>query len=185
MLVVSILWSMWCLIDLILLLQAHPRLRPCTDTHCTRVIYALESPRPLRVTCEGCRTQFCFICNVEYHAPAHCETIKQWLQKCRDDSGTANYMAAHTKDCPNCGVVIEKNGGCNHMVSKSFKKVFSLLGKIVFIPWFSLVQWLHIDLILLSDQKTRLEYQILLLLSRVHSTFGCHMVFEGGGDVHH
>ncbi|VDM34004.1 unnamed protein product [Hydatigera taeniaeformis] len=95
--------------------EAHPRLRPCTGTHCTRVLYALEAPRALRVTCEGCGTQFCFACSVEYHAPAHCETIKQWLQKCRDDSGTANYMAAHTKDCPNCGVVIEKNGGCNHM----------------------------------------------------------------------
>ncbi|VDD76461.1 unnamed protein product [Mesocestoides corti] len=96
-------------------IKAHPRLRPCTDTHCTSIIYALEAPKPLRVTCETCGTQFCFSCSIEYHAPAHCETIKQWLQKCRDDSGTANYMAAHTKDCPNCGVLIEKNGGCNHM----------------------------------------------------------------------
>ncbi|VDK41229.1 unnamed protein product [Taenia asiatica] len=107
--------------------QAHPRLRPCTNTHCTRVLYALEVPRALRVTCGGCGTQFCFACSVEYHAPAHCETIKQWLQKCRDDSGTANYMAAHTKDCPNCGVVIEKNGGCNHMVCLAQSGFFQCL----------------------------------------------------------
>ncbi|VUZ55447.1 unnamed protein product [Hymenolepis diminuta] len=97
-------------------IEAHPRLRNCTDTHCDRVIYALEDPKPLRVTCDSCNTQFCFACSVEFHAPAQCETIKAWLQKCRDDSSTATYMAAHTKDCPQCGVVIEKNGGCNHMV---------------------------------------------------------------------
>ncbi|KAM7533313.1 hypothetical protein Aperf_G00000125915 [Anoplocephala perfoliata] len=97
------------------IIETHPRLRQCTNTHCDRVIYALEPPKALRVTCDACKTQFCFACSVEFHAPAQCETIKQWLQKCRDDSGTANYMAAHTKDCPNCGVVIEKNGGCNHM----------------------------------------------------------------------
>ncbi|KAM3180738.1 hypothetical protein ACTXT7_015721 [Hymenolepis weldensis] len=96
-------------------IEAHPRLRNCTDTHCDRVIYALEEPKPLRVTCDSCNTQFCFACSVEFHAPAQCETIKAWLQKCRDDSSTATYMAAHTKDCPQCGVVIEKNGGCNHM----------------------------------------------------------------------
>lgn len=97
-------------------LQAHTRLRVCTGTHCSSIIHALEEPKARRVTCETCGSQFCFSCGVEYHAPADCETIKLWLQKCRDDSGTAKYMAAHTKDCPNCSVLIEKNGGCNHMV---------------------------------------------------------------------
>ncbi|KAL7062346.1 hypothetical protein AAHC03_01656 [Spirometra sp. Aus1] len=97
------------------MIAAHPRLRPCTNSRCSSVVYALEEPRARKVHCETCGTDFCFACGMEYHAPTDCETIKRWLQKCRDDSGTATYMAAHTKDCPHCGVCIEKNGGCNHM----------------------------------------------------------------------
>lgn len=37
------------------------------------------------------------------------------LVRCADDSETANYISAHTRDCPKCHICIEKNGGCNHM----------------------------------------------------------------------
>ena len=39
-----------------------------------------------------------FKCAGNYHAPTDCETIKRWLTKCADDSETANYISAHTKD---------------------------------------------------------------------------------------
>jgi len=65
--------------------------------------------------------------------------MKKWDQKCKDDSETANWLNANTKDCiaypspcrrvgslsssspctlagPKCHTAIEKNGGCNHMV---------------------------------------------------------------------
>lgn len=35
---------------------------------------------------------------MDYHAPTDCSTIKKWLTKCADDSETANYISAHTKD---------------------------------------------------------------------------------------
>jgi hypothetical protein len=41
---------------------------------------------------------FSFQCGGEYHAPTDCDTIKRWLTKCADDSETANYISAHTKD---------------------------------------------------------------------------------------
>ncbi|KAL1477163.1 hypothetical protein MTO96_035963, partial [Rhipicephalus appendiculatus] len=59
-----------------------------------------------------------------YHAPADCDTIKKWITKCADDSETANYISAHTKDCPRCHICIEKNGGCNHMQCYSCKYDF-------------------------------------------------------------
>ncbi|XP_062522196.1 E3 ubiquitin-protein ligase ARIH2-like [Corticium candelabrum] len=95
--------------------EAHPRLRWCPGVDCDFIIQApVSSAR--KVQCHSCSTSFCFCCGDEYHAPADCITIQQWLHKCKDDSETANYIRANTKDCPRCQVCIEKNGGCNHMV---------------------------------------------------------------------
>ena len=41
---------------------------------------------------------FSFKCGLDYHAPTDCDVIKKWLTKCADDSETANYISAHTKD---------------------------------------------------------------------------------------
>ena len=41
---------------------------------------------------------FSFKCGIEYHAPTDCDVIKKWLTKCADDSETANYISANTKD---------------------------------------------------------------------------------------
>ncbi|XP_076336535.1 E3 ubiquitin-protein ligase ari-2 isoform X5 [Tachypleus tridentatus] len=94
--------------------RSHPELRYCPGPNCTYVARAKEA-QSKRVTCKHCKTSFCFKCGTDYHAPTDCETIKRWLTKCADDSETANYISAHTKDCPKCHICIEKNGGCNHM----------------------------------------------------------------------
>eukprot|EP01121_Diplochlamys_sp_Union-15-3_P002140 TRINITY_DN1185_c0_g1_i2.p1 TRINITY_DN1185_c0_g1~~TRINITY_DN1185_c0_g1_i2.p1 ORF type:complete len:622 (+),score=122.87 TRINITY_DN1185_c0_g1_i2:56-1921(+) len=69
------------------------------------------------VTCK-CGFSFCFTCHNEAHAPASCAQVKEWIRKCQDDSETVNWIGANTKDCPNCSVAVEKNGGCNHMVCR-------------------------------------------------------------------
>ena len=45
------------------------------------------------------------------------QMLKNWKKKCEDDSETANWVNVNTKDCPKCHFTIEKNGGCNYMVS--------------------------------------------------------------------
>lgn len=37
----------------------------------------------------------------------------------KNDSGTAHWVAANTKECPKCKATIEKNGGCNHMTCRN------------------------------------------------------------------
>ncbi|CAL8074279.1 unnamed protein product [Calicophoron daubneyi] len=106
------------------MVACHPSLQFCVGADCPVVIHALEPPKARRVSCSKCNAEFCFLCTEAYHAPASCEIMKRWLVKCRDDSGTASYMAAHTKDCPNCHVCIEKNGGCNHMQCTKCKHDF-------------------------------------------------------------
>jgi len=65
-----------------------------------------------------CSFRFCFSCHHEAHAPALCEQVKLWQKKCSDDSETGHWLGANTKDCPRCGVFVEKNGGCNHMTCR-------------------------------------------------------------------
>lgn len=103
--------------------RTHPELRYCPGPNCNIIIRAKEH-KSKRVICKHCKTSFCFRCGTDYHAPADCETIKKWITKCVDDSETANYISAHTKDCPKCHICIEKNGGCNHMQCYSCKYDF-------------------------------------------------------------
>lgn len=93
---------------------SHPYLRFCVGPNCS-MIFKAKQVLAKRVVCPQCKSMFCFKCGDSYHAPTDCVTIKNWLTKCADDSETANYFSAHTKDCPNCNICIEKNGGCNHM----------------------------------------------------------------------
>lgn len=75
------------------------------------------------VACE-CKHRFCFGCILSDHQPAPCTLVKKWLKKCADDSETANWISAHTKECPKCNSTIEKNGGCNHMTCRKCKHEF-------------------------------------------------------------
>ena len=95
-------------------IDEHPNLRFCPGVDCDRIASAVVA-KARRVQCEKCRTTFCFACGHDYHAPLTCDVLKQWKLKCEDDSETANYIVANTKSCPACHVLIEKNGGCNHM----------------------------------------------------------------------
>jgi ariadne-2 len=97
-------------------------LRHCPGVECDRVVWA--RPQAGRIQCDGCDTQFCFMCSYPYHAPNSCETIKKWHLKCQDDSETQNYILVHTRDCPACKVCIEKNGGCSHMTCNRCKHEF-------------------------------------------------------------
>lgn len=100
-----------------------PELRFCPGTNCP-VIIRSHDLSPKKATCKECQTSFCFLCGNNYHAPTNCITIKKWLTKCEDDSETANYISANTKDCPRCNICIEKNGGCNHLSCSNCKHDF-------------------------------------------------------------
>lgn len=72
----------------------------------------------------NCNHSFCFGCALSDHQPAPCPLVKKWLKKCEDDSETANWISANTKECPKCVSTIEKNGGCNHMTCRKCKHEF-------------------------------------------------------------
>ncbi|KAJ2815797.1 hypothetical protein FBU31_006795, partial [Coemansia sp. 'formosensis'] len=53
------------------------------------------------VNCK-CGKAFCFGCKVDDHMPAPCYLVDKWLRKCKDDSETANWLKANTKECTKC-----------------------------------------------------------------------------------
>ncbi|TKA30353.1 hypothetical protein B0A50_02580 [Salinomyces thailandicus] len=75
------------------------------------------------VNCD-CKHAFCFGCTLADHQPCPCALVRKWLKKCEDDSETANWISANTKECPKCGSTIEKNGGCNHMTCRKCRHEF-------------------------------------------------------------
>lgn len=67
---------------------------------------------------------FCYNCMTDDHTPCPCEIAKEWMKLCKDETETKHWIAANTKDCPKCGSIIEKNGGCNQMVCAKCKYEF-------------------------------------------------------------
>uniref|UniRef100_A0A7S3PJG6 RBR-type E3 ubiquitin transferase n=1 Tax=Aplanochytrium stocchinoi TaxID=215587 RepID=A0A7S3PJG6_9STRA len=94
----------------------------CPSAGCDRAISA--SGAVSQVVCDGCNFRFCFRCGVEAHSPASCKTLATWLEKCNNESETANWIIANTKTCPKCSIRIEKNQGCNHMICRVCKEHF-------------------------------------------------------------
>lgn len=99
-------------------------LKWCPAPNCVYVVDCGIKKRELgrivpTVRCD-CGHNFCFGCILTDHLPAPCSIVKKWMKKCEDDSETANWISANTKECPKCNSTIEKNGGCNHMTWYAF-----------------------------------------------------------------
>jgi ariadne-1 len=103
-------------------------LKWCPSPNCVFAVDCKVKSRDLgrivpTVNCD-CGHQFCFGCTLNDHQPAPCNLVKKWLKKCEDDSETANWISANTKECPRCHSTIEKNGGCNHMTCRKCRHEF-------------------------------------------------------------
>ncbi|CAF3039456.1 unnamed protein product [Rotaria sp. Silwood2] len=70
------------------------------------------------ISCDMCKTIFCFQCLKQWHDPVQCSLLQKWEKKNRDESMTCEWIVANTKECPSCHSSIEKNGGCNHMTCR-------------------------------------------------------------------
>ena len=64
-----------------------------------------------------CGWDFCFLCLEESHVPCDCEMAKLWRESTLDKGSGEDFiwMKENTKNCPKCGINIQKNQGCNHM----------------------------------------------------------------------
>lgn len=97
--------------------DCNKHLRWCPKAGCSRAV-KVEFVKFKPVICQ-CKMVFCFLCNEAWHFPLKCDLLKKWAKKCSDESETFTWIAANTKDCPNCKSPIEKNGGCNRILCRN------------------------------------------------------------------
>lgn len=108
-------------------------MRWCPLSDCSNVI-KVQKIEAKPVGC-NCGHIFCFKCAENWHEPVTCEKLKLWLSSDDDETeldsddemdpnkrkelqealDNKTWIANNARKCPNCNVIIEKNGGCNHI----------------------------------------------------------------------
>lgn len=66
------------------------------------------------ITCQTCDTEFCYFHSNAHSGKSCVEYHKQSLESDRANIEYAN-VTLHAKPCPNCGISVSKEGGCNQM----------------------------------------------------------------------
>mmetsp|Transcript_4026 Transcript_4026/g.7621 ORF Transcript_4026/g.7621 Transcript_4026/m.7621 type:complete len:552 (+) Transcript_4026:279-1934(+) len=111
-------WRKW---ELRSFVDLNKNMRWCPGADCDKV--AVSKTGEGEANCE-CGRDFCLKCGEEPHSPVSCKDFEKWLEKCQNESETANWILANTKKCPKCYTRIEKNQGCNHITCQQCKYDF-------------------------------------------------------------
>uniref|UniRef100_T1IWJ2 RING-type domain-containing protein n=1 Tax=Strigamia maritima TaxID=126957 RepID=T1IWJ2_STRMM len=93
----------------------HPDLRCSPGSNCNTIIHTNQSENN-HVTCSKCGN--------DVHAPADCDMMQKWMEKCAGDVESVRYLNENTKDCPICHVCIEKDGGCDSIRCVNCENIF-------------------------------------------------------------
>lgn len=101
-------------------IEKSKNMKYCPAPRCEKVAVG-SGITTVRCSCNYC---FCFKCGEEAHDPCSCAQLSEWIEKCMNESETANWILANTRKCPQCTTRIEKNQGCNHMTCKICKYEF-------------------------------------------------------------
>eukprot|EP01105_Mastigella_eilhardi_P007734 TRINITY_DN193_c0_g1_i4.p1 TRINITY_DN193_c0_g1~~TRINITY_DN193_c0_g1_i4.p1 ORF type:complete len:532 (+),score=148.65 TRINITY_DN193_c0_g1_i4:1459-3054(+) len=102
--------------------ENNPEVKWCPAPGCGNAVTSDNHVRGVGIC--TCGYKFCWECLEEAHPPASCFELKNWKKKCLDDSETQHWIMTNTQGCPKCKSVIEKNGGCNHMICRQCKYEF-------------------------------------------------------------
>lgn len=83
----------------------------CPAPNCT---YAIEVfVKDSEVLCK-CGNYFCFKCTKEGHKPVICELVTKWEIQGQESNGNLMELDNY-RNCPHCGILIERTEGCNRM----------------------------------------------------------------------
>lgn len=95
-----------------------------------------DNPENQKITCPSCDAKYCSNCLANHEEEVSCQVAKQQseAQQARQNQGARQarlneqaferWRNQHTKECPRCHAVIQKNGGCNHMTCQACRYDF-------------------------------------------------------------
>ncbi|ORX48245.1 hypothetical protein DM01DRAFT_1338709 [Hesseltinella vesiculosa] len=65
-------------------------------------------------TCSSCSITFCLQCGFENHSPQSCEENMKHMTLANDDTmQTVQWQLKHSRRCPSCSIMINRDEGCN------------------------------------------------------------------------
>ncbi|USP82263.1 hypothetical protein yc1106_09537 [Curvularia clavata] len=89
----------------------------CSTPDCDRFYRISTTEKSRTFDCDGCLSSICTSCHQSPHDGITCEANKALIKAAlQGDEELAKWKKENdVRDCPNCGVPIEKSFGCNHM----------------------------------------------------------------------
>lgn len=89
----------------------------CSTPDCDRFYRISNTEKPRTFDCDGCLSSICTSCHQNPHDGLTCEANKALIKAALEgDEELAKWKKDNdVRDCPKCGVPIEKAFGCNHM----------------------------------------------------------------------
>ncbi|KAF2260147.1 hypothetical protein CC78DRAFT_590584 [Lojkania enalia] len=93
----------------------------CPTPDCDHFYRSANASKPRIFDCDGCLSSICTGCHNTTHDGMSCETYKNMMKTATDGlEEFAKWKENNdVRDCPKCGVPIEKSEGCNHMHCRS------------------------------------------------------------------
>ncbi len=107
-----------------------PKPIKCISSTCEAIgLPDIQAPGYPQITCHQCSIRACAQCQIPWHENVTCaeHAAKQVDEKMSDpEKETLELMQSKDgKRCPNCHLVIEKDGGCDSMFCMGCKKYFN------------------------------------------------------------
>ena len=96
--------------------QHTQELKYCTTPDCQQIYRHSTNTRILQ--CPSCFSTICSACDEEAHEGMTCQERRLHKDPAEQDRLFNVWANEHGKQCPECGRVIEKNEGCNHMTCR-------------------------------------------------------------------
>ncbi|CDW75180.1 ibr domain containing protein [Stylonychia lemnae] len=97
-------------------IHRNPRMKGCPTPDCEGYLEKPHISSETQVICDTCKKCYCFNC---LHTPHPSETCEQKIAK--DYEEWATMTGNDVGLCKNCGIKIEKEGGCPNMICKICK----------------------------------------------------------------
>jgi hypothetical protein len=107
-----------------------PKPVTCLEPNCGAIgLPDITAPGYPQVTCNTCKFRSCAQCLVPWHKDETCaERVAKHVNDKMSDTEKDILKLMQTKDakrCPNCQLVIEKDGGCDSMLCSGCQKYFN------------------------------------------------------------